>query len=546
MSSPKSGAGEPGQGRRQGETLAEVLAWLEDNFGGDEAVADSEGRRWSFAELNDHARRTCAAYRELAGVGAGDRVSWLAMGSSAPLLAASFGTKKLGAVPVIVNPRSSPERICWMLANAGVKVLAYSADCRDLVRRLRDLGAGGVSRLVSIEQETALPGDISLEELAGDFAGAGECSPAGAAGAAGETGAGDICLISYTSGTTGHPKAIVHTEQEWAWTTAVMAYVLGLSHADVAMVAMPPAFIGWAHATCAAFRAGAKQVVQRFEPAHFLQSARQEHGTHALLSPTLVRLLLAALRSGAELQPVESLRTCLVGGEAVTTEVIAAVNELFPNARRVSSLGATEGILLHSGSASDYLDEHPSAIGKPVPGMTIELRDEESGEVITSHGRPGVLYARGPGVAAGVWGDPEATARAFPGGWWRSGDVLVRDERGWYGYVGRDDHMFKSGNIKVYAEDVEQRLKAHPAVLDAVVVPVPDAVFGTVGFAHVRHDVPLEPESLERWWKERSYEGYGRPRHWRLWGTDPFPMVTDAKVDRRRLRALAEETTADG
>jgi long-chain acyl-CoA synthetase len=108
-------------------------------------------------------------------------------------------------------------------------------------------------------------------------------------------------------------------------------------------------------------------------------------------------------------------------------------------------------------------------------------------------------------------------------------------------FAGRSDHMFKSGAIKVFSEEVEEVLKRHPAVLDAVVVPVPDRRFGQVPFAFVRHDRPITGDELERWWRDEDAPGYFRPRHWSLRGTDPFPMVTAAKLDRRGLHQQAQE-----
>ena len=119
---------------------------------------------------------------------------------------------------------------------------------------------------------------------------------------------------------------------------------------------------------------------------------------------------------------------------------------------------------------------------------------------------------------------------------------LTRDEAGYYSFAGRSDHMFKSGAIKIYSEEVEGALKQHPAVLDAVVVPVPDPTFGLVPFAHVRNSEALTAEAMEGWWRAQGFEGYSRPRHWRFWDEQAFPMVTLAKIDRRRL---AEEAVAE-
>jgi acyl-coenzyme A synthetase/AMP-(fatty) acid ligase len=513
------------------ETLKDVFSWLERSFPDKEAIADSGGRSWTFGQLNDYSRRVCASYAQLANVDQGDRVGWLSLEPSASLLAISFGARKMGAVPVIMNSRASPERIAWMINNVELKVLTYSSDCRDLLERVRSVGIPSVHQFVAMQEPANIDGEVLLDDVFREFANSDEPRV--------NVTPDDLCFISYTSGTTGIPKPVMHLEDEWSWTTVMMAHVLGLSHQDVSLVTMPPSFVGWAHVTCASLRVGAKQGALRFQASRFLEALVRERGTHAFLSPTLIRMLFAQYQQRDGPWRTDSLRVCALGGEPVTADVLHMFQEMFPDVDLISSLGATEGILLHSGVGNRYITDHFGAIGKPLPGVTIELRDEDNADVISGAGQRGVLYARGPGIAAGIWNDPEATARNFPGGWWRTGDMLERDQEGYYAFVGRSDHMFKSGNIKIHAEDVEQKLKSNATILDAVVVPVADATFGFVPFAHIRHLTPVSAEALEEWWLEASFERHIRPRYWKFWGEGPFPMVTDVKIDRRALAELA-------
>lgn len=516
-------------------TLNETLLWLEAHYGDAEAVVDwPDGRRWTFAELSDRARRLAAAYRD-AGIGRGDRVGWLALGSRADLVALVAGARKLGAVPVVMNARASAERVAWMLEHAGVRSLAYTGDCAELLGAVRSAGMPSVRSLIALDAPTDLPGETPVDDLYASYAGAEEPGI--------RTEPEEICLLAYTSGTTGRPKLVVHLESEWAWTTLTMAYVLGLYHEDTALIAMPPNFIGWAHVTCASLRVGARQCCFRFDPAMFRDVVAAEGGTHALLTPTLIRMLYARFREERHSRDASTLRVAVIGGEPVTADVAAMLDEMFPDLIQISAFGATEGILLHTRSFGSSREARAGAAGRPLPGVTAVLRDEETGELITEPGRRGILHVRGPGIAAGIWNDPEATAISFPNGWWRTGDLFTRDREGYLYYAGRADHMFKSGGIKVYAEEVEEALKRHPDVLDAVVVPVPDPTFGLVPFAHVRNTRPLEPQVLERWWREQGLERYSRPRHWRFWGEEPFPMVTPAKVDRHRLAEEARAAT---
>jgi acyl-CoA synthetase (AMP-forming)/AMP-acid ligase II len=517
------------------ETLKDILLWLETQFGDKEAVADHSRRvRWSFGELNDRAREIAASFARDGGVRKGDRIGWLALGASGDIVALTAGALKLGAVPVIMNARASAERLAWMIDNAGLKSLAYSGDCAELLEQVRAVGIPSVRQLIALDSALGLPGEVPLDELCDEFRGAAEPRA--------DIDPADVCLLAYTSGTTGTPKPVMHEEAEWSWTSLVMAYVLGLSYDDVTLVAMPPSFIGWAHLTCASLRVGAKQCCFRFDPRSFTTIVSEEQATHALLTPTMIRMLHAEYQSRPDAFSAKSLRASVIGGEPITTDVNTMADEMFGGLMRISALGATEGILLHSGMHSSYLKEHPATLGKPLPGVTVQLRDEETGEIVTEPGERGILYAKGPGIAAGIWNDPEATHANFPGGWWRTGDIFSRDEYGYYDFAGRCDHMFKSGAIKIYSEEVERSLKRHPAVLDAVVLPVPDATFGLVPFAHVRNSEPLTADAMERWWRGQPLESYSRPRHWKFWRETAFPMLTLAKVDRKRL---AEDALTD-
>jgi fatty-acyl-CoA synthase len=235
------------------------------------------------------------------------------------------------------------------------------------------------------------------------------------------------------------------------------------------------------------------------------------------------------------------LRAGMLGGEPITQDVLDMLWRMFPDFELVGSLGATEGGVATTGMGADKVKtDDGRLVGRPMPGVFIELRDTDTGEVIHGPGT-GELFVTGL-IAKGIFGDEAATQENFPGGWWRSKDLLTRAEDGDLYFAGRADNVFKSGGIKVSCEDVESVVKSHPAVLDAVVVPVPDQKLGFVAHAFVRHRGELDGEALSTWWRERSdAEAYARPRSWTMIGEDQFPMVTAAKVDRTALRAKARE-----
>lgn len=511
------------------KTLKDVLLWAESGYANNEAIVDLDrGVRWSYADLNARARDVCAGYAE-AGLAKGDRIGWLAMGTGADLTAATLGAKKMGVIPVVMNGRASPERLAWMINNVGVTLLAYSDDSTELLSRVLALGIPTVTQFVALDK-TLQDDHLRLA----DFYGRDADEPAA------NVAPGDISHIVYTSGSTGMPKPVMFTEENWIESQRNMAYAWGVYHADRFINYFPPHFTAWMGVTSTAIVAAATQVCMRFDPEHVAKVIGSERCTHMITSPTMVRMLHMQFERHPELFAGNAMRAGMLGGEAITPDVLDAVSAMFPSLKLMGSLGATEGALMHTGLGNPRMDtDDGRLLGKPLPGITAELRDIDTGERIEESGKPGELFVRGP-IAAGIWEDEAATAKHFPDGWWRSGDVLVRDEDGYFRFAGRADNVFKSGAIKISTEDVESVLKRHPQILDAVVVPVPDDVYGMVPHAFVRHRGELSESALETWWRDRDdAEPYARPRHWTMMGEQPFPMVTAAKVDRHGLRTRA-------
>ena len=516
------------------QTHKEILVWLEKCFGNKEAIVDYPGgKRWTFRDLNDYSRRICASYKRDGSIEKGDRISWLSLTPATDIIALSFGSRKMGAIPVIMNARAGVESIAWMINNVEAKSLAYSRECMDIVRRVREIGIPSVREYIALEERGGFPGELTIDEIYDQYKSADEPGV--------QITEDDNCFVCYTSGTTGRPKPVLHKEEEWSWTNMIVVYQFGLYFDDVFINSAAPGFMGWAHVTCGSLRAAAKQCCARFAPLPYLKVLTDEKPTHGILSPTLVRMLYRDYKEHRKEFSLDSLHIVLVTGEPVTEDVIAMINEMFPNVARMSGLGATEAIGMTTGPHNAYLSEHLDTVGKPVPGMVAELRDIETGKIITEPDRPGELYVKGPGVTSGIWNDPEATGKNFPGGWWKTGDVLHTDRNGYYYFSGRTDSMFKSGGIKVYSEEVETNLKKHPAILDAVVVPVAHGTFGFVPFAHIRNKEPLTARDMECWWLEQGFAGFNRPRRWSFWGEKEFPMISPIKIDRKKLQLMAKQ-----
>ncbi|MBI2820551.1 MAG: acyl--CoA ligase [Acidobacteria bacterium] len=516
------------------ETQKEMFLWLEKHFGGKEGVVDyPSGRRWSYRAFNDYSRRICASYKKDGGIQKGDRISWLAHKSSADILALSFGARKMGALPVIMNSRAGVQGIAWMINNVEARSLAYSSELVDAVKKVYEVGIPCVREFIALGERAGLPGERTIDEIYAQYEGAEEPEV--------EIAGTDDCLIAYTSGTTANAKPVVHKENNLAWTLMQLVYYFGVYSEDVWVVTAPPAFMGWAYMSFPCLRAAGKVCCVEFDPFTYLKAISDERGTHALLQPTVIRMLYPEYKKNPEEFKLDSLRIVCAAGEPVTEDVVAMLKEMFPNAQRLGGLGATEAVCFHTGHNSLYLSQHWDTLGIPLPGVSAELRDAETGKVITDPDMVGELYVKGPGVADRIWNNPELTEKSFPGGWWKTGDLFRTSETGHYYIAGRADYMFKSGGIKVYPEEVEENLKKHPDILDAVVFAIPHEVFGFVPMACIRNKKPLTPEGMEEWWLSQQFARYNRPRKWEFWGEKEFPKTASQKVDRRRLRDRAQQ-----
>ena len=178
----------------------------------------------------------------------------------------------------------------------------------------------------------------------------------------------------------------------------------------------------------------------------------------------------------------------------------------------------------------------------PLPGLHVRLVDADGTDSLV--GDAGELWVRGPNVFAGYWNMPEKTAAALrDGGWYHSGDVVRRDERGFHYFVGRDDDMFVCGGENIWPAEVERLLESHPSISQAVVVPIPDELKQKlpVAFVTLREGAPLTEQAVKQWTIERG-PAYQHPRH--VFFVPAIPLAGTYKIDRNGLTKQAAELAA--
>ncbi|GGY77491.1 fatty-acyl-CoA synthase [Streptomyces omiyaensis] len=425
-----------------------------------------EGRSLDYAALHERSTRLAHALRG-AGVGRGDRVAFLGPNHPA-YLETLFAAGILGAVFVPLNNRLALAELAFQLTDSGCRVLVHA---RQPDGKAAELAASaGLATLLSVEGEG--PGPAYEELLA--------VSPTEEIDE--EVGHDDVCLIMYTSGTTGRAKGAVLTHGNIVWNSLNVVVDTDIAGDEVALVSAPLFHAGALSMSClpTLLKGGTVLLETAFDAERALRLIGL-HGVTALFGvPTMYDAMAAA--PGWREADLSSLRLLLCGGAPVPTRT--ARTYLERGLAFVQGYGMTEaspGALV-----LDRADSVRKAGSAGVPHFFTDVRVLRPDGTETAAGEKGEVVVAGPNVTPGYWNLPEATAAAFlDGGRFRSGDVATVDADGYVTLVDRLKDMIVSGGENVYPAEIEDALLRHPGVAEAAVIGVPDARWGEVGRAVV-------------------------------------------------------------
>lgn len=436
--------------------------------------------RLSYGELDLRARRCAAAWSEL-GIGHGDRVAILAH-NRVEYLEAFFAAGKTGVILVTLGTRLTAHELEPILADCAPRAVLYDGDFAETIAVLR-ARAASVERWVALDAGSRGGGasrdDLSYAELAA-AADLGAWRPTRCAPE-------DVYCLLYTSGTTGAPKGVMIPHRMVAWNGYNTVCSWQLRPDDVAPIFTPLYHAGGLMAFLVPiFTIGGCVVLHRaFDAAEIWRTIERERCTVVLGVPTIWKLLLEAPEF-AEVD-LSAVRWLISGGAPLP----AWIAEAYQTRGIVfkQGFGMTEvGVNCFAMTTEDSVRKRGS-IGKPLMHTEVRLVGADGAEV--APGEVGELWFRGPHVALGYWGRPQATAESLvEGGWFRSGDLGRRDAEGFFYVAGRAKEMFISGGVNVYPLEIEALLVQHPAVRDAAVVGIEDPTWGEVGVAFV---VEVEP-----------------------------------------------------
>jgi acyl-CoA synthetase (AMP-forming)/AMP-acid ligase II len=440
------------------------------------------------AELHQRAAQL-ATVLEAEGIGPGDRVALL-LHNGFEFVESLLAAHILGAVAVPINFRLAADEIDYIRRDSGAAVL---------------IEAGSHEARV-----TAAPPRAEQAPLASD-------APA---------------LMCYTSGTTGRPKGAVLTHGNLVASTQSWIHEMGAGPDDVWLSGMPLFHIGGINGLLPFLALGATSIVTPttgFDPAAAIERLERHGVTMTIFVPTQWDAICADPKIAT--MDRERLRVAMWAASPATRRTLERLRETFPAAAIVSAYGQTEM------SGATTLLKGPDAtrkmgsVGKPMRGVELRVADDDLGDVET--GEVGEVVYRGPNVMAGYHDNPQATAEAFAGGWFHSGDLARLDDEGYLWLVDRKKDLIISGGENVYPAEVERVLHEHPAVAEAAVLGIPHEHWVETPIAFVVTQAEVTEDELIAHCRDRL-AGYKKPS--KVIQVEELPRNAAGKVLKRVLR----------
>jgi benzoate-CoA ligase family protein len=480
------------------------------------------GRSVTYADVVESVDRCGNA---LAALGVEPEQRVLIVLHDTPAFAAAFwGAAKLGAVAVPVNPSMTPAEYEFLLndSRARVAIVDESVAARVLAVRQRCPWL----RAVVAVGGAVLTGVSHFDEL---------LATAKPSLDAARTFREDIVYWGYTSGSTGQPKAAVHSHKDFmAAADLVGIGVFGLAPDDLVFSASKLFFaFGLGNSLYFPARVGAASVLvpERLDAERAFEVIAAERPTVFFTVPTLYTRMLA-VDEAERRWDLSSLRYCVSSGEALPPAIFDAWAERF-GLEVVEVVGSTEA--LHDFIANRPGEARRGTAGRLVPGFDARLVDDEGAPVPT--GAVGHLLIKGETTAPYYWNRLERTRATMQGEWLRTGDMFSRDAEGFFYFAGRSDDMLKVAGIWVSPAEVEAQLVEHPAVLEAGVVGVAD-VHGLTrphAFVVLKPGVARSPD-LATTLIEFVHARGGHRAPAAVVFVDDLPKTATGKVQRFRLR----------
>ena len=435
----------------------------------DAAITEFEGESTTYAEMAERAVALSAGLSER-GTGRGEVVAILSY-NCPEFLETVFAANHLGAIAMPINWRLAAPEVRFILEHSGARALV----CDEALVELANDATKGIED--SLVRACISPGAPEGWTALADV------RATGVANAPVAVAADDIHRLMYTSGTTGRPKGVMLTHANLAWKNLAHLVEFGFTSADVGLACGPLYHVGALDLTTTTLiAAGARVIIHRaFDAAAVVDEIERSRVSTVWLAPAMVNAIMAL--PDIDRRDLSSVRVVINGGEKMPIPLIERIQRTFPSAWFADAYGLTETV-----SGDTFLDRHSmvsklGSVGRPCLYLELDIWDEDGTSV--GAGERGEIVMRGPKVFSGYWRDPDATAAAFAGGWFHTGDIGYRDDDGYLFIVDRLKDMIVSGGENIASSEVERVIYEHEAVLEVAVVGRPDDRWGEVPVAFV-------------------------------------------------------------
>jgi len=464
----------------------------------------------TYSALDEAASRAASLLTDR-GLRPGDRVG-LMLPNVPEFAVIYFGALRAGLVVVPMNPLLKSREVEYYLGDSGAKVLFAWHQVASEAERGAKAALSQFQSVVPGEFEQLVAGFERFEDVV-------------------SREDDDTAVILYTSGTTGRPKGaeLTHggldSNQEVSGRT-----LLQISPQDVVMGCLPLFHVfGMTMALNLSVAGGAcLTLIPRFDAAKALEVIGRDKVTIFEGVPTMYTAMLG--QQNRSQYDVSSLRVCISGGAALPVEVLRGFEEAF-GCIILEGYGLSETSPVASFN-HPHKERKAGSIGFPIEGVQMRLVDLD--RQVLPAGETGEIEIRGHNVMKSYWGNPEATAETIRDGWLSTGDLARMDEDGYFFIVDRKKDLIIRGGYNVYPREVEEVLYEHPAVAEAAVIGIPDALLGEEICAAVglKAGANATPEELIAFVKERL-AAYKYPRQ--IWIVDTLPKTATGKILRREV-----------